>query len=1018
MGSDGKIGASLPPAPPSAPPPTVNAFPQARPMHGRTSGPTRRSTRGQWTHEEDEILRAAVQRFKGKNWKKIAECFKDRTDVQCLHRWQKVLNPDLIKGPWSKEEDEIIVQLVKKYGPKKWSTIAQHLPGRIGKQCRERCGDSEETQASELWGSREVVGSQWWHNHLNPGIKKEAWTQEEELVLIHAHQLYGNKWAELTKYLPGRTDNSIKNHWNSSVKKKLDSYKVSGLLAQFQGLPLVSHPNQSISLGDGAEGDEISEYSQAGCSQTPSDMSNAGCQTREDILVSEESDQRKIQSTSPTASCSEPYYTSLDGMAFTIPNIPCEFTCSSFYLDESFSNDQVSSSRDCNIGESSLPVNSSVDLAADFSQPGNYYLAAPNNKPSEYCVVAPVNNSGEDSNVVREEGDTIVERCADILDMERYEDYMCFQSLCQFSETGEAAASHPYNHLNATVLEAPNNGDLSSIPLELIVQNGLAMTEEKLSNTEEGRVHARINGNPPCHDPSGAGSTEKTELLESSGLIPENKLNSEISDDQQRTPPRGEQPDLSTCGQEVGTLCYEPPRFPSLDIPFLSCDLAQCNTDVQQDFSPLGIRQFIMSSASSLTPFKLWDSPSSDDSPDALLKSAAKTFACTPSILKKRHRDLLSPLSPFSERRIDKKTGNDVTQGFLCSSRLTKEFSRLDVIFGETVQCKESTSSSSNLKEHQNTSIEDKENVFPAIRGLSKDANHNQELEARTPEKDTHHNIEKGGTPNAISKTTFYEDCASEMPKGVLVERNINDTEFLSPDGSSRNTRPSEVDSSKYTSTKSAISMSPIGSAGFFVSPPSLGNMKRNNGSEASSSGQPVSAVTAVIVDSLVNEVGAENLNFFGGTPFRRSMESPSAWKSPWYFSSLVSCPRFEPDITIEDIGIFLSPGESSFDAIGLMKEINDQGADTYADAREVLGSETPDSILRQRCSKKLNLDGEMSNVSDSLLNGRLQMSPNVMTEGRVLDFSECTTPVKMTKKMRCAGAASLSSPYLLKSFR
>ncbi|GAU21201.1 hypothetical protein TSUD_11180, partial [Trifolium subterraneum] len=149
-------------------------------LHGRTTGPTRRSTKGQWTPEEDETLRLAVQRFQGKNWKKIAECFKDRTDVQCLHRWQKVLNPELVKGPWSKEEDEVMIELVNKYGPKKWSTIAQHLPGRIGKQCRER-----------------------WHNHLNPAINKEAWTQEEELALIRAHQIYGNKWAELTKFLPG-----------------------------------------------------------------------------------------------------------------------------------------------------------------------------------------------------------------------------------------------------------------------------------------------------------------------------------------------------------------------------------------------------------------------------------------------------------------------------------------------------------------------------------------------------------------------------------------------------------------------------------------------------------------------------------------------------------------------------------------------------------------------------------------------------------------------------------------------
>ncbi|KAK7320781.1 hypothetical protein VNO77_30574 [Canavalia gladiata] len=116
----------------------VDGVQKVRPLHGRTTGPTRRSTKGQWTPEEDDILRKAVQRFKGKNWKKIAECFKDRTDVQCLHRWQKVLNPELVKGPWSKEEDEVIIELVNKYGPKKWSSIAQHLPGRIGKQCRER----------------------------------------------------------------------------------------------------------------------------------------------------------------------------------------------------------------------------------------------------------------------------------------------------------------------------------------------------------------------------------------------------------------------------------------------------------------------------------------------------------------------------------------------------------------------------------------------------------------------------------------------------------------------------------------------------------------------------------------------------------------------------------------------------------------------------------------------------------------------------------------------------------------
>ncbi|ONK71888.1 uncharacterized protein A4U43_C04F13410 [Asparagus officinalis] len=98
---------------------------------------------------QDALLTESVKKHNGKNWKSIDKCiivdelciaklFKNRTDVQCLHRWQKVLDPELVKGAWTKEEDDLILSQVKLHGTKNWSVIAKSLPGRIGKQCRER----------------------------------------------------------------------------------------------------------------------------------------------------------------------------------------------------------------------------------------------------------------------------------------------------------------------------------------------------------------------------------------------------------------------------------------------------------------------------------------------------------------------------------------------------------------------------------------------------------------------------------------------------------------------------------------------------------------------------------------------------------------------------------------------------------------------------------------------------------------------------------------------------------------
>ncbi|KAL3737785.1 hypothetical protein ACJRO7_019326 [Eucalyptus globulus] len=128
----------------------------------------------------------------------------------------------LKKGPWSAEEDAKLSEYIEKEGHGRWSDLPKKAGlNRCGKSCRLR-----------------------WINYLRPDIKRGNFSDEEEAMIINFHSLYGNKWSKIATHLQGRTDNEIKNHWNTRMKKKLLRMGIDPNTHK----PRTDHLNQAMNL--------------------------------------------------------------------------------------------------------------------------------------------------------------------------------------------------------------------------------------------------------------------------------------------------------------------------------------------------------------------------------------------------------------------------------------------------------------------------------------------------------------------------------------------------------------------------------------------------------------------------------------------------------------------------------------------------------------------------------------------------------------------------------------------------
>ena len=150
-----------------------------------------------WDKNDDKKLHALVKCYGENNWDKISEYFNyNKTSYQCISRWTDLSSFSTAKGPWSIEEDKKLIEWIKENGPCNWTGCSVFIKNRSGKQCRER-----------------------WANALNPLLKKGQWEMEEDYIIFKLFKLIGSKWSTIASYLIGRTENSTKNRFYSTLRR-------------------------------------------------------------------------------------------------------------------------------------------------------------------------------------------------------------------------------------------------------------------------------------------------------------------------------------------------------------------------------------------------------------------------------------------------------------------------------------------------------------------------------------------------------------------------------------------------------------------------------------------------------------------------------------------------------------------------------------------------------------------------------------------------------------------------------